>query len=573
MAEFSPQSVFSTARHAGCLPFLKAEELDILAPLLAYLQQQILEKSFKSSRNIVEVEISPEEVMKLHVSARKNSRHDFERVAVLLGGIKIGCQIEENKNIQLELFCKESWVENRLNLTLSQCGLEMLCGYVNPYAELNRQYNGQTLIAPAFAGRAPLSIWKSAWLDLHGFEQYLLFKMERSFQWEQKCINLDGMIINSFEEFFFPKKCDERLLARYGKKVPEQSLFFSKLKLMLQVGRKLVEHGYLSEQVDEFYLPKEGNLNSFSPSVSGLSILGRLSDDRLSLAESAFFHDQVSRIFAQNEANSKLLFQLLLPPSVSNMQVALLEKLVREVGDKEISASVHDGMQRDCVIFPALSFFIELQLRQIDHHPLPLPDLVKSTPAAFLARFDPSCNDLLPRFLEFVSVTSNSSIYFKLLQEDELISIASEKSLHSKTLKDFMNEHRKINNYDSRRSIPLKVVDIEPVVIKQSLNNNFDRTENKPTITPTSSNQSSSLTRMRQIAAKELQKLVQTSPEAYQELKKKYLASLDESAQSLIVEVKRQMHPELFEEHLKRKLVGYMVKNPSAWSTNQLHVM
>ena len=70
---------------------------------------------------------------------------------------------------------------------------------------------------------------------------------------------------------------------------------------------------------------------------------------------------------------------------------------------------------------------------------------------------------------------------------------------------------------------------------------------------------------MMKIAAEELQKIKKNHPEQYIELKKAYLDSLDEGGRKLIFDVQKRMQSHLFEEHLRQRILRFMVENPGAW--------
>jgi hypothetical protein len=89
-----------------------------------------------------------------------------------------------------------------------------------------------------------------------------------------------------------------------------------------------------------------------------------------------------------------------------------------------------------------------------------------------------------------------------------------------------------------------------------------------PPPTPSTSNlpaASSPSSRMMKIAADELQKIKKNHPEQYAELKKAYLDSLDEGGRKLIFDVQKRMQSHLFEEHLRQRILRFMVENPGAW--------
>ena len=71
--------------------------------------------------------------------------------------------------------------------------------------------------------------------------------------------------------------------------------------------------------------------------------------------------------------------------------------------------------------------------------------------------------------------------------------------------------------------------------------------------------------KMRLVAAEELQKIRTGSSGQYLQLKQRYLESLDLQGRQLICDIEQRLAPELFEEHLRHGLVRYMIEHPSAW--------
>ncbi len=75
------------------------------------------------------------------------------------------------------------------------------------------------------------------------------------------------------------------------------------------------------------------------------------------------------------------------------------------------------------------------------------------------------------------------------------------------------------------------------------------------------------LSKMRLVAAEELQKIRTGSSGQYSQLKQRYLDSLDLQGRKLIRNIEQMLAPELFEEHLRHGLVRYMIEHPSAWQS------
>jgi hypothetical protein len=70
---------------------------------------------------------------------------------------------------------------------------------------------------------------------------------------------------------------------------------------------------------------------------------------------------------------------------------------------------------------------------------------------------------------------------------------------------------------------------------------------------------------IRQTASEELQKLRTNDPHEYEQLKSRYVASLEPSRRKLLSDVQKRMTPETFEQHLRHSLVKFMIEHPTAW--------
>lgn len=75
------------------------------------------------------------------------------------------------------------------------------------------------------------------------------------------------------------------------------------------------------------------------------------------------------------------------------------------------------------------------------------------------------------------------------------------------------------------------------------------------------------MSKMRLVAAEELQKIRAGGSGQYVQLKKRYLESLDPQGRQLIANLEKMLAPELLEEHLRHGLVRYMIEHPSAWQS------
>ncbi len=71
------------------------------------------------------------------------------------------------------------------------------------------------------------------------------------------------------------------------------------------------------------------------------------------------------------------------------------------------------------------------------------------------------------------------------------------------------------------------------------------------------------------IAALELRKIVSRSRAEYNRLERSYLASLSPEARQSILEVKKHMQAGIFENHLRPRLISFMIADPSSWQRTE----
>lgn len=73
---------------------------------------------------------------------------------------------------------------------------------------------------------------------------------------------------------------------------------------------------------------------------------------------------------------------------------------------------------------------------------------------------------------------------------------------------------------------------------------------------------------IRRVATEELTRIKSEQPDQYRALKATFLSSLDESARRVFAEVQARLEPKVFDEHLRQRLVKFMVDHPAAWKAS-----
>ena len=70
----------------------------------------------------------------------------------------------------------------------------------------------------------------------------------------------------------------------------------------------------------------------------------------------------------------------------------------------------------------------------------------------------------------------------------------------------------------------------------------------------------------------ELERLLQLKNDDYAGLTQAYIKSLDPRSQKMFLDIRKQMQPKMFDQHVKERLLQFMIENPEKWqSTPEVH--
>jgi hypothetical protein len=224
----------------------------------------------------------------------------------------------------------------------------------------------------------------------------------------------------------------------------------------------------------------------------------------------------------------------------------------------------------DTLLWSPQSLFFEWTMRsRPTSRWTPLPEVLKSSPLGALVD-DPQnrYGSVGRRFEEFCLLLQDMPEICQILKEIPFASLAApitvnlidwtqfDESIHETTLD---RKPKQASQSDSAQGTQQKD---SPLSSQQTLREREEPTPKDDSTAP------SGATLMR-TAALELGQLERKNQTQYQELRRSYLASLDEIGQKLIRDVQQRMQPHVFEDHLRKRIIRFMVENPGVWSVSQ----
>ena len=521
-------------------PALSSVELTALALVLSQLQAGTLAGPAATLR------VSLGDHLKHAGQSLRARRFAYERVLQELSALRVVLADGSPVRWRTELiFCGEFWqVEDDdliVELTPTTLGHELLIGICDQHVELQRRVQGLTEAQSALGREAPLTVWRSVWLDLAGPELELFLRIERAMQWDQRWLDLDGSFAVPFS----------LLMGELGRRVD----FGAKLRQLARLGRRLISHGHLAvPRLDGRYLAfgNEGQEDFLVVWQVGRERRASDAVRRHILAAARW------NLRERLQPQAEVLANLLLPSDVGAGAAATLAREVLGLpAPDDAVVALWDG--GSSLLSPQM-LFLEFALRMRAHGGFALPESV--TEAPFVALADPAATESTGmRFERFCAALVGEPEFARNLRIVPLATLASEASR------------------DLAPSIRKKT-DLLTISAPQP-----GRTEVKPRLVPVGTAVSTPApekvaekqahadpdyfaSRMRKTAADELARLRAGDPVKYSELKKAYFDSLDEGARRMLYDVQRQLEPTRFEEQLRPQLVRFMMEHPGAWKSS-----
>jgi hypothetical protein len=542
-------SAMDVAVRSGVAPAMDLVELNAVAMLIQNFQSQIL-------RNGVSVlTINSREHQKHAGTNTRSRRFVFEKAVQMLGDIRLLRKSDTTGDIQFSrLFTGETWERSGhhylIKMTPARLGPEIIFGVSDPHIDMARAYSGDPEGRVVTGDTAPLSLSRSAWLDLQGLEQGVYLRMEMAMQWFRNLLQIDGIWGCPFAELFG----DFRLPAPRG--VKNASETEKMLRLLEKLGKKLQQHGVMTLIDDEQYLAfdmageqqptlvwqvsRERHLDS-SRTAYLKQVAGWMENDRV-----RDFIPKIARICQPRTVNAEKL---------QDAEV-LWSAITRADIDRQYYAGLENAASQP--MLPSLLFFeLCLRTRRKDELGIPeayytgsLRDIVSGvTPANAPAAFEKFCQYL-----------SDSYDFTNAVKSVPFVSLAARVTRETA---DFISMLKDLAKPAPNESVILSVPEEQSA--QQFAGNQIRQASGEGEIRKKSTISEAVASRMLRTASEELTKMRDIYPDRYQQLKKSYLSSLDDSGRKLFLDFQRRMQPSIFEDHIKQKLIRYMVEHPGSW--------
>ena len=494
---------------ARVLPPMRPAQLKLLSQIIGNFQQQLLDYSNPSTT----VTISPTTIDKEFTAPLSiNQRQQAQILLHNLQGLRLLFKDHTTTTFRsYPLFSDEHWqlAGNTCQLTLTDRAAELLSGYCDPYAELNCWHKDETQINVA-VDNPPLQLKKSLWLDLQAIEQLLYLRLETIAQHQANWLNLEHCLAIPIDQLF-------------------TSLTIDNYQLTLnKFGKKLREHGYLARQGLDSTIFCGG-------CQQGQTYLSwALQDFPGNRSQQRIYRDTVARYFFFRKGRS--VFTKLVNNFFPN-QRRLADKLFSSINEQFDEVTIISELPSNNLLIDAM-LFCEWSLRKADPQgrwPLPTEFNNEEIHTAIDSRNSQPLAQRLAVIRTFFDQHPDSR---QLLAERNLACLASP-----------------VSRATLKKSSPPLTESAPPEEIVSSTNPTTD--------------QSTDRSHLHKIASLELQKIIASSPGDYRRLENSYFASLSTEAKESILEVKRHMQATVFENHLRPRLISFMIDNPRAWERTE----
>ena len=561
-----------------CLfPSLDSQELNFLGHVLGEFQQQILagsnQKNLSEDRETVSgrtisLTVLPEVLIR-HVGATGVAgRNVFFRLLQTIPGIRLSNSAGsalENRICPQPLFISEQWENHEggpeAKLELAEMGTEAILGYCGSHSSFLSSIRADSSIVRYRNDSPPLVLWRSIWLELGAQEQAVLMRMEKAMQWDFRWLHLDGIFSEGLEELFR----GIRLPNTKSSAGEATSDLGKKLRLLAKIGKKLLEHGWLAPARDPSYLAVA---DDFSKSgSSGPDLVWHVSEQRLNMTELQDYRNSVSRWL------SKVRW-----PQCNNYWNLFLDHGLSGGGAgsaRELSFW-SDQPSRNVVLLGAAEILeiealvSEWRIRQAVGSKLPLSEELAATEGAKICLEQSRSPQEVSE--SFSSWLADNQELVAVLRDSPLATIASKVSRHSTELELCIKAfHSKLNRLETGSSGHTSRISEPGSSLSTSI-----RSGSIPSMPATGSAATSAVqaqvmaSRMRRVAAEELQRLKDGQPAQYRDLRTSFLQSLDEASRKVFAEVQARMEPRVFDEHLRQRLVKFMIDNPASWRSSSV---
>jgi hypothetical protein len=509
---------------------LDASEWSVLALVLGQVQKQI----FSSKDPVEKIEIEWAQLVRLLSSAESSAVERLQTVFNNLPSLRFLIERRDGSFEVISLFENEVWNRGqnssdlKLGLTLSLRGWELLSGYTDGHLDLLGKLSGQQSLLTVNHGYQPLVLWTAVWLELNQVEQIVYTRMEAAMQAQGAWFRLDGLIGISLEKLTNGMKT--------GKKSAQSSTILDRLRLVVKLGRRLVAHGLIQREPSNQYMAITSESTANPP-----TIMWQASAERLRSKDEAEYFGLVS----------SRIFEIPLRKSMHSIlrvfgTLSGSESFAKNLQDIWSQISVVPGSAVQIspgFLAQAHLLFLEWLARSQSTTVILLPQKLRAHP--ILSEFNHvTAQNAQMLFKKFIRTLSSIQELFLDNDANYPLTIA----------------HPSFMNFDVLLVKPEKVAEkrvsalpVNRIPVKQ------DVVEEKKT----SPNQ----LKMRQIAQSELEKMMKQTPQAYADLKQKFLSSVGTEVKDMIMDAQRRLGSKELDRHLKSQIIKYMIEHPGSWNS------
>lgn len=536
---------FDLSFQMGLIPALNRPELDALGSLLHKIQSQLLNGSEK-------ITIRVTDHMKSSPYTGLQQRFAFDRILQLISATHLASYGAEGDATTRPLFRgfridsnhpRQEW---NIQFEVESHNRELIFGYIDPYAELLRTCEKQERNFKYCGSTPPLKLWKPVWLELQGHDQIIFLRLEKTMQWEQKLLRLDGVIGDELASL-----CRDLIFSRKRSAIVAPSQFSQTLRILRRLGRRLIDHGLLLESAPYDYC-------SFPEDLNGPVLTWQLAPHYLAEIGSFEYENAVACDFDQKRDWMKLIAILAGPKEVDRWRS--LEAPSRHWQTAELDEIRQAGIcaAETSYLFSLRPLFIELFIRSDMAHPLSLYQEIWESP--YRQVFEPQETDFDQRFQNFQNVLAEEEDPQRALRQLFAKSLANPKNQSQAQVL----EHLVVGSelISQRQSFASQSIARSSSSQKEQKRRQPMRAASNQLMTPDEQQASANL---KQEAIEELSKMRKFDQKKYQKLKEAYLQTLDPEKKKIIIEVRQRLHPEVFDDHLKQSLVKFMLENPRHW--------
>ena len=498
------------------LPYLKPLQLKLASQLISIMQQQLLTGTHEHI-----VITLPQIYNELQLLTRRQR----SQAQLLLHELRTFRILQAQADGALQtwpLFTDEVWHQDnediQVELQLAPWGRELLLGYCEPYADFIRQAQHNLQLRPCCA-HAPLHLWKSVWLDVQGTEQLLYLRLEAAAQQHGNWLNLEHTLCQDLPTLSAGLELASGKEPASGKR--------ELMRLLTTLGKKLTEHGCLLSRPVPRTIFLDSEQQQQPQLLWTLARYATVQENRQAWQQAV-----CANLCTQQLAHTweQLLTQLV--PDRRHKHQKLLDSFVAWLKrcDPAVDIKLITMLTPGCPLLD-IALFFEWSLRRM------LPSLALP-------------QQLVPNIVDnALNADSGVPLHTRLANFRRWLA----ENPH------FAQELRSVPQACLVSSATAAQPSATPVVAQQPMT----EVEAKPE--PTTARDTTGGEHLRKIAALELQKIAARSRGEYNQLERDYFASLSPAARQSILEVKKHMQAGIFENHLRPRLISFMIDNPSAW--------